>query len=82
VKAVIFVVSLSEYDLLCYEDHSTPRMEESLKVFDDICNSKYFPTTPFIVLFNKEDLFNEKIKRSDLKRCFSDYDGTNLFFFD
>jgi len=42
VTAVLFFVALSEYDLKLYEDDDTNRMHESLKLFDDICNSKWF----------------------------------------
>jgi len=42
VTAVIFCVALSEYDLKLYEDDTTNRMHESLKLFKEICNSKWF----------------------------------------
>jgi len=63
VAAVLFIVSLSEYDQKLYEDDSTPRMKESLILFDEICNSKYFTQTQIILIFNKEDLFKNKIKK-------------------
>lgn len=75
VKAVIFVCSLSEYNQKCYEDDTTNRMRESLMLFDDISNNKFFQTTPIILLFNKEDLFKEKIKKFDLNVCFPEYKG-------
>ncbi len=40
VTAVIFCVAMSEYDLKLYEDETVGRTEESLKLFDEICNSK------------------------------------------
>jgi hypothetical protein len=49
-------------------------MKESLLVFDEICNSRWFINTPIILLLNKEDLFYEKIKVHDLKVCFPNYD--------
>jgi GTPase SAR1 family protein len=73
VTAVIFVTSLSEYDQKCYEDDSTLRMKESLVLFDEICNSRYFQDTPIMLFFNKLDLFREKIKKIDLSTCFEDY---------
>eukprot|EP01080_Neovahlkampfia_damariscottae_P006387 gene6387-10394_t len=75
VTAVIFVTAMSEYDLKCYEDDSTMRMKESLVLFDEICNSRYFQDTDIILFFNKLDLFKEKIKNVDLKVCFPDYTG-------
>jgi hypothetical protein len=42
VTAIIFCVALSEYDQVLYEDESTNRMHESLRLFDSICNNKWF----------------------------------------
>jgi len=75
VTAVIFVTSLSEYDLKCYEDDSTLRMKESLVLFDEICNSRYFQETCIMLFFNKTDLFRDKIKKVDLNVCFPEYRG-------
>lgn len=75
VTAIIFVTSLSEYNQKCYEDDETNRMKESLLVFDEIVNSKWFVNTPIIFFLNKEDLFKEKIKSHDLKVCFPNYTG-------
>lgn len=40
VTAVIFVVALSEYDQLLFEDNATNRMFEALDLFNEICNSR------------------------------------------
>jgi len=75
VTAVIFCVALSEYDLKLYEDDTTNRMMESLKLFKEICNSKWFTETSVILFLNKKDLFGEKIKRVDLNVTFPEYTG-------
>jgi guanine nucleotide-binding protein G(i) subunit alpha len=75
VTSVIFVVAMSEYDLKLAEDNETNRMFESLKLFKDIINSKWFTNTAMILFLNKKDLFAEKILRSDLSVCFPDYKG-------
>jgi len=54
VTAVIFCVALSEYDLKLYEDDETNRMQESLKLFREICNSKWFTETSIILFFEQE----------------------------
>ncbi len=69
---------MSEYDLKLYEDESVNRMAESLKLFDDICNSKWFVETSIILFLNKSDIFREKIKKVDLSVCFPAYKGTML----
>lgn len=51
------------------------RMQESLKLFDSICNNKWFTDTSIILFLNKKDLFEEKIKKSPLTICFPEYAG-------
>ncbi|KAJ3425071.1 guanine nucleotide-binding protein g(o) subunit alpha [Anaeramoeba flamelloides] len=75
VTAVLFVVSLNEYNQSLFEDSSVSRMQESLLLFDEICNSRWFEETPIILFLNKNDLFQEKIKSVDLNVCFEEYDG-------
>lgn len=53
-------------------------MQESLKLFDSICNNKWFTDTSIILFLNKKDLFEEKIKKSPLTICFPEYTG--MFF--
>jgi len=75
VTAVIFCVAMSEYDLKLYEDDTTNRMAESLKLFKEICNTKWFVNTSMILFLNKRDLFAEKIQKIDLNVCFPEYTG-------
>jgi len=75
VTAVIFCIGLSDFDLPMEEDPQTNRMADALEVFKDVANSKYLEKTPIILFLNKKDLFEEKIKKSDLSVCFTDYSG-------
>ena len=52
------------------------RMQESLKLFDSICNNKWFTDTSIILFLNKKDLFEAKIQKSPLTICFPEYTGT------
>ncbi|XP_072401826.1 guanine nucleotide-binding protein G(i) subunit alpha [Diabrotica undecimpunctata] len=79
VTAIIFCVALSGYDLVLAEDEEMNRMVESMKLFDSICNSKWFVTTSIILFLNKKDLFEEKIVRSPLTICFPEYTGPNTY---
>jgi len=69
VTAVIFIGVLSEYDLLLEEDQSKNRMEETLELFEDICNSRYFREASLVLFLNKRDLFADKIKKVPLSAC-------------
>ena len=63
------------YDLVLAEDEEMNRMIESMKLFDSICNSKWFVETSIILFLNKKDLFEDKIQRSPLTICFPEYTG-------
>ena len=77
VTVVLFCASLSEYDQVLREDAATPRMKESLQLFDEIVNSPWFRKTPVVLFLNKIDLFKEKIQQVPLTTCvcFKDYKG-------
>lgn len=77
VTSVLFCVALSEYDLKLEEDNETNRMAESISLFGQICNSKWFVNTSMILFLNKRDLFQEKIKKVSLTIAFGDYTGPN-----
>ncbi|KAF8883078.1 heterotrimeric G protein alpha subunit B [Gymnopilus junonius] len=79
VTALVFLVSLSEYDQMLYEDESVNRMQEALTLFDSICNSRWFVKTSIILFLNKIDLFAEKLPRSPLEEYFPDYQGGNNY---
>jgi hypothetical protein len=79
VTAIIFCVSLSGYDTVLLEDESQNRMQEALKLFDSICNNKWFENTSIILFLNKVDLFKAKIEKVPLTVCFPAYDGPQEF---
>lgn len=76
-KALIYVAALSEYDQVLLEDGTTNRMQESLQLFKQVVNNKYFVNTSVILFLNKMDLFEEKIiiKKRSLKLAFDSYSG-------
>jgi len=75
VTCVLFVAAISEYDQVLYEDERTNRMTETLRLFDEICNSRWFTDTSLILFLNKRDLFAEKIKKKPITCMFSEYEG-------
>ncbi|XP_068205889.1 guanine nucleotide-binding protein G(i) subunit alpha [Palaemon carinicauda] len=79
VTAIVFVVALSGYDLVLAEDEEMNRMIESMKLFDSICNNKWFTETSIILFLNKKDLFEEKITKSPLTITFPEYTGSNTY---
>ena len=77
VTAVIFVTALSEYDQMLAEVDKVNRMDESISLFAEICNSRWFRDAGMILFLNKRDLFEKKIQLVPLSVCqsFSDFDG-------
>eukprot|EP01084_Bolivina_argentea_P257900 434593_1 len=69
VKAVIFVVSLSCFNEMMYEDLNKNRMVDAMELFDKTINSKYFTDTHIILLLNDRDLFRKKITKIPITVC-------------
>nr|XP_039270828.1 guanine nucleotide-binding protein G(i) subunit alpha-like [Styela clava] len=79
VTAIVFCVAMSAYDQVLAEDQETNRMRESLKLFDSICNNKFFVNTAIILFLNKKDLFEEKVEKSPISDYFEEYKGKNTY---
>lgn len=77
VRAVLFVVALSGYDMTLLEDSTVNRLEESLNLFEQIVNNRWFKEASFVLFLNKLDLFREKIMNTNrhLRNFFPDYKG-------
>jgi guanine nucleotide-binding protein G(i) subunit alpha len=75
-SAVIFFVAMSEYNQYLIENPSVNRMHESITLFDEVVNSRWFEQTSIIIFLNKSDLFREKIQKVDMKILFDDYTGS------
>jgi hypothetical protein len=67
---------LFQDDLKLEEDLQTNRLDESLKLFNEITGSQWLKDRSFILFLNKSDLFKEKLKVSPLSDKFKDYTGT------
>uniref|UniRef100_A0AC34FPF4 Uncharacterized protein n=1 Tax=Panagrolaimus sp. ES5 TaxID=591445 RepID=A0AC34FPF4_9BILA len=60
----------------CFEDvNSVNRIVESMRLFESICNSRWFINTAIILFLNKKDLFAEKIKVIGIQTAFPEYNG-------
>jgi len=75
VAAVLFCVALDEYDMKLLEDSAVWRMRESLKLFGEIVNSSALANSGMILFLNKRDLFEQKIKHTNMLDVFPDYKG-------
>jgi len=76
VLGVLFCVGISAFDQTLYEDNQTNRLTEDLKLFHDICISKWFSSTAIILFLNKSDLFKEKLYQGkSISQVFPEFQG-------
>ncbi|KAG8857418.1 hypothetical protein FRB96_005717 [Tulasnella sp. 330] len=75
VTTILFLVSLSGYDQCLIEDKDANQMQDAMAIWDSICHSQWFKSTSIILFLNKTDLFEQKIKTSNIRTFFPDYEG-------
>lgn len=82
ISAVLFLVESSGFNTRIREDNNTNRLEESLKVFTEVWNSRFLLDSGFILFLNKQDVLEEKISQGyrleDYFPDFIDYDCSEL----
>ncbi|KAF9491611.1 guanine nucleotide-binding protein alpha-2 subunit [Pleurotus eryngii] len=75
VTCILFLVNLSGYDQCIVEDKTANQMQDSMTIWDSICNSQWFKRTSIVLFLNKNDLFEKKIHNSDIRKHFAEYSG-------
>ncbi|KAL4624415.1 guanine nucleotide-binding protein subunit alpha-12 [Arapaima gigas] len=75
ITSILFMVSSSEYDQVLMEDRRTNRLVESMNIFETIVNNKLFSNVSIILFLNKMDLLVEKVKKVNIRKHFSDFQG-------
>jgi len=83
---------LNDFHKLCYEgnvlnnflqfkDDITNRLVESLDLFEEVVNSKWFKDTPVVLLLTKPDMLQKELLRGVLfKQYFNSYNGNTIDF--
>lgn len=76
ISGILFVASLTSYNEKMWEEDDKNRMEDSVQLFHQICNSRWFRRSSIILFLNKMDLFKKRIKDVPLNVCplFEDMD--------
>ena len=83
---------MNDFHKLCYEgnvlnnflqfkDDITNRLVESLDLFEEVVNSKWFKDTPVVLLLTKPDMLQKELLRGVLfKQYFNSYNGNTIDF--
>lgn len=71
--AIVYVVAISEYNQSMYEDEKTNRLQDAYDTWETIINHG-FKEIPFLLVFNKTDLFKQKLE-SGLPNAKFDFNG-------
>jgi len=79
VDVVLYFVDLSEYDKQYYDEEGASDLQNTLDEFEKFCQNSCFIRTDVILLFNKKDLFEEKLSKRPLTICFPEYEGGNNY---
>ncbi|GAA5854112.1 hypothetical protein JCM8547_008232 [Rhodosporidiobolus lusitaniae] len=79
VQVLLFVLAISEYNQMLYEDESVSRIAEATTLWQSIANSKWFTQTSIILFLNKTDLFKQKLGLYKMSDYLTEYAGPNDF---
>eukprot|EP01083_Nonionella_stella_P007693 22138_1 len=61
IESVVYVIAISEYDLMCFEDSSTLRLTEALNLFETVLEKGFMKGKTVTLFFNKYDLLLKKL---------------------
>ena len=61
INCVLFIVAISEYDLNCFEDEETNRLDEAFNLFQKVIDKGFCTGKTVTFFFNKFDLFQQKL---------------------
>ncbi|CAH1757959.1 58_t:CDS:10 [Entrophospora sp. SA101] len=79
VDAIIFIAAISAYDQTLEEDNDVNRVQDSIQLFEKICNHNLFTNTGIILFLNKIDILKHKLTTTQVKKYFPDYEGDNEY---
>ena len=77
VNAIIFVISLADFDQTMFEDQKERRTVDSLELFKQTVANPLFQKIPFYLIMNKQDEFERKLKAfpDAFKQSYPGFDG-------
>ena len=71
---LIWMVNLSNYYKLCYEDNKTSRLEEDLIAFEEYVNLPVFENVPVFLILSMFDRYEESLYHHSFSKFCPDFD--------
>lgn len=78
-RGIIFIMSIASFDQRMAEDATVNRYLDSLVLFEELMGNSLLAGIPTILLLNKADLFELKVKAVNFSSFIVHYDGSSLF---
>jgi len=69
IGVVLYIASLTDYDKYEGQTKSKNLLSENLKLFENVCAQPELRNKPFVLLLNKEDIFEQALKERPLNVC-------------
>ena len=66
-------IGTGTYDCSLSESSNINRMSEAMKLYQSVCRNVWFENVPIITIFNKIDLFREKLTYSEVSQSWSEF---------
>ncbi|BGP25273.1 guanine nucleotide-binding protein subunit alpha [Rhodotorula toruloides] len=79
VQVLLFVLAISEYNQMLYEDETVSRISEATTLWQSIANSKWFALCSIILFLNKIDIYRQKLELYKLSDYIPEYTGPNTY---
>jgi GTPase SAR1 family protein len=74
---VVIVLAVNDFDRCMWEDGTTSRFEDSGMFCSEMLDSKWFKKAQIILVLNRIDLLQEKLKRVKVSSFYPEYQGPN-----
>ena len=75
VDALIYTISLCDYDRIMYENDKKSRKDDQVDLFDYFLENEKYTNKPVFLICNKTDQFEKKIKNSSFRAAYPDFSG-------
>lgn len=77
VNIIVFVLDISKYDMTEEGETENNHIYQSMKLFEDLCNCRWFREKSILIYLNNVESFQNKIKVTPFRNVFPQYEGSD-----